>query len=326
MTTVEFAKEMDNLAVHAQAKDLAIPANVPSILVTVSTPFLHPLAPMDLAMLLIHSSDKSQVYSMPLPLETLLVTIVTLKVYWLLEEMLISEIILLLVKLMATVFLTEVLPAQTLHNLEDMLTLWLLVEILFALNGQVEVGDVYYGGTFNNDPTFQAGAGCGVYNSVPIDFGASEQYLQALSLSVSNLQPTGTVANNYGSIVFTGTNSPTMEVFSIASSDLCPSYGFTITGVQPTAAIFINVAGTSASCGQFGMSGYSPNQAVFNFFEATSLSIYNIQWQGSILAPLAAVTNSNGGAIDGQVFAASVSETNNCIQINWYPFSGCIHD
>jgi len=196
---------------------------------------------------------------------------------------------------------------------------------LFATNGEVVVGNAVYGGTFNNDPSFQAGSGCSFVNQAT-DFSTNGQYLQDLSLSVSNLQATGSVTNNYGSYVLTGTYSPTMEVFSLTADQLCNSYGFTITGILTTASIFVNVAGSSISCGNFGMQGYSPNKAVFNFYQATSLSIFNIQWQGSILAPLADSSNFGNGVIDGQVFVNSISESGNCNQINWVPFTGCIDD
>jgi len=150
--------------------------------------------------------------------------------------------------------------------------------------------------------------------------------LQDLSLSVSTLAATGSVTNNYGSYVLTGTYSSTMEVFSLTADQLCNSYGFTINGIQSTASLFINVAGSSISCGNFGMQGYSANKAVFNFFEATSVSIFNIQWQGSILAPLADATNFGNGVINGQVFLNSISESGNCNQINWVPFTGCVDD
>jgi len=196
---------------------------------------------------------------------------------------------------------------------------------LFALNAQVVQGNADYGGTFNADPSFQVGAGCSANQASPIDFGASQQYLQTLSEIISNLATTGNVTSQYGSLTLTGTNSATMEVFDVEASVLCTSYGFTIDDVQSTASIFINVVGTSASCGSFGMEGYSPNQVVFNFYQATSLTISYVQWQGSILAPYAAVS-AFGGVIDGQVYANSLSGGNNCIQINSNPFTGCIHD
>jgi len=196
---------------------------------------------------------------------------------------------------------------------------------LFATNGEVIIGNVVYGDTFNNAPTFQAGSGCSFVNQAT-DFSSSGQYLQDLSLSVSTLAATGSVTNNYGSYVLTGTYSSTMEVFSLTADQLCNSYGFTINGIQSTASLFINVAGSSISCGNFGMQGYSANKAVFNFFEATSVSIFNIQWQGSILAPLADATNFGNGVINGQVFLNSISESGNCNQINWVPFTGCVDD
>jgi len=150
--------------------------------------------------------------------------------------------------------------------------------------------------------------------------------LQDLSLSVSTLQATGSVTNNYGSYVLTGTFSPTMEVFTLTAAELCTSYGFTINGILNTASIFINVAGSSISCGNFGMQGYSANKVVFNFYQATSVSIFNINWQGSILAPLADASTFNNGVVNGQVFLNSISETGNCNQINWVPFTGCIDD
>jgi choice-of-anchor A domain-containing protein len=58
----------------------------------------------------------------------------------------------------------------------------------------------------------------------------------------------------------------------------------------------INVAGTSASVGSVGitLNGGVASATLWNFYEATTLALSAINFQGSALAPNATVTFNNG--------------------------------
>jgi choice-of-anchor A domain-containing protein len=60
------------------------------------------------------------------------------------------------------------------------------------------------------------------------------------------------------------------------------------------------------------------------FYEATTLTIQNFAWIGSILAPYGVVQNTQGGNINGQVIVSSWESGPSCTQQNWVPFVGCI--
>ncbi len=53
--------------------------------------------------------------------------------------------------------------------------------------------------------------------------------------------------------------------------------------------------------------GATASDTIFNFNTATSLTTSGITVEGSILAPLATFTGSNGGTINGELIAAAVS-------------------
>ncbi|MGO4369238.1 choice-of-anchor A family protein [Paenibacillus sp. MCAF20] len=90
----------------------------------------------------------------------------------------------------------------------------------------------------------------------PIDFDLAEQELAALSLNLSAVTPTGTVANNFGQIVLTGTD-PAFNVFTFNGNNvdgnglrLDTANGIDI--VAPAGStIIINVGGTDVGFGSY---------------------------------------------------------------------------
>jgi len=72
--------------------------------------------------------------------------------------------------------------------------------------------------------------------------------------------------------------------------------------------------------GIFLSGGITPDRIFYNFYEATSLSVHDIQIEGTVLAPLADL-NFPHGLIEGQVVANS---SNGAGQFNNLPFSGCL--
>jgi len=147
-----------------------------------------------------------------------------------------------------------------------------------------------------------------------------------LASTICDLSSTGLIVDNYGSLVLTGSGSPSIEVFNIDGATLCSSYGFSVNDVSSNASVFFNVFGASnLSCGNFEMTGFASTQAVWTFCDASYLTLENIGWIGSILAPNTVMQNSQGGSIGGQVFVQSWdSNITNCMQQNWEPFVGCI--
>ena len=186
-------------------------------------------------------------------------------------------------------------------------------------NGQVFNGNAVYAGTgsfssvgFPNGSSRQGN---------PFNFATSNAYLGNLSTYWSGLSANGaTVVQAWGEIDLTG-SSNSLNVFNVLGSKLSATNSVILTA--PTgSSVIINVNGASDTMQNFQptYNGVSRNNVVFNFYQATSLLIQSHSPQGSILAPLAALTFNNGH-IDGQIFVASATGNG---QYNYSPFAGCV--
>jgi choice-of-anchor A domain-containing protein len=100
------------------------------------------------------------------------------------------------------------------------------------------------------------------------------------------------------------TASSGLSVFNINAAS---ANNFTLTAKSPGAVVLINVAGTAASFQNMGFSfsGIDAAHVLFNFQDATSLTLGGIGFLGSILAPKADVTFNNGN-MTGTMIAKSV--------------------
>ena len=129
---------------------------------------------------------------------------------------------------------------------------------------------------------------------------------------------------SWGGVTFTGTN-PGLNVFSVPASALSAN---TINLNTPTnSTSIINVVGGPVSMGFGGMGNDKAKAArtLYNFCDATSLTLQAISFQGSILAPKAHVSFSNGH-IEGSLIAKSVSRVNsqNSGEYHNLPFLGVL--
>jgi choice-of-anchor A domain-containing protein/uncharacterized repeat protein (TIGR01451 family) len=170
--------------------------------------------------------------------------------------------------------------------------------------GQVFNGNIVYGGTavLQNvglpNGTARQGA--------PLDFAAARTQLDALSAAFAGLASNGTAADTYGTLNLAGAD-PTLDVFSLSAGELASANGLNITA-PAEATVLVNVSGTAAQMQYFGMtvSGTDQQHVLFNFPDATSLSLAGISVQGSVLAPGADVTFSNGN-LEGTLVAATLT-------------------
>jgi choice-of-anchor A domain-containing protein/uncharacterized repeat protein (TIGR01451 family) len=170
--------------------------------------------------------------------------------------------------------------------------------------GQVFNGNIVYGGTavLQNvglpNGTARQGA--------PVDFAAAQTQLDALSAAYAELAANGTATDTYGTIFLTGTD-PTLDVFSLPASELATANGLNITA-PAGATVLVNVPGTTAQMQYFGMtvSGTDRQHVLFNFPDATSLTMAGISVQGSVLAPGADVRFSNGN-LEGTLVASTLT-------------------
>jgi choice-of-anchor A domain-containing protein len=199
-------------------------------------------------------------------------------------------------------------------------------------SGQIHSGGAIVGGTLTGNPTV-TGGNCGVVQAnapPPFDFDATFADLVVTAGLLNALPSTGKVTIDSGNnVLFSGTNAG-LEVFRISASVLANAKGisFDLTTINPLASIIINVDGTTITASSFGFNtqGLERN-TLWNFWEATSISLSSLGWRGTIFAPLADIVTYTGGVIYGQVIANSYTGAQyGCFQINFYEFRGCVPD
>ncbi len=155
----------------------------------------------------------------------------------------------------------------------------------------------------------------------PLDFAGTGRALTILSTYWSTLAANGTTTvQPWKAIQLAGTD-PTLNVFSVHGSDLAAAVSFSIQ-VPAGSTALVNVNGTADQMQNFGfqLTGVTASQVVYNFYQATTLSLSGIGVPGTVLAPRAAVTFSNGN-INGSLVGASVSGGG---QSNESLFTGCL--
>lgn len=188
--------------------------------------------------------------------------------------------------------------------------------------GDVPNGRILYGNAINMQSATSLGEPA---KESPISFSAASLELKAMSQALAKLTANGQVQKTtYGGRLDLQLNAldATVNVFSVQGSDLANTHTLTISGSASTSVV-INVSGTAASLASMGMflaGGITHDHVIFNFFEAQTLSVRDIQVEGSVLAPLASL-NFPHGLIVGQVVAAS---SNGAGQFNHAPYSGCL--
>jgi choice-of-anchor A domain-containing protein len=186
----------------------------------------------------------------------------------------------------------------------------LVVNGHLTANGvQVDHGDGQVGGTLTGAVSMPNGT---LTTGIPssIDFNAAKTQYSTMSASLSTLAATGTVQDTYnnGGLNLVGDGSSATQVFNLDGSLLSGSnWGLDIlSGVGSDDTVIVNVSGQAvawniSSVGNT-LRAYA-NNVLFNFFEATSLSIVGEAF-GSFLAPDAAV-NATYGQFNGTLIADS---------------------
>ncbi len=157
-------------------------------------------------------------------------------------------------------------------------------------------GDVIYGSGQSIAPTvtfFDEGV---VTQGAPIDFATTQAALVGMSqaLSTNYGVPIAAWSPWQNVFMFTG-NDPELNVFSLDASQLEHTYYYEFQ-VPIGSFVIINVIGATAVIHNAGFYGYpAPNKVLWNFPQATSLTVESVSLAGSILAPLAnaALRNAN---------------------------------
>ena len=181
-------------------------------------------------------------------------------------------------------------------------------------NGQVFFGNVVYGGTGTFD-MFGHPNGSIRQAAALLDFNAATAELNALSHGYAALAQNGTVRNQFGTIILTGTNTG-QNVFNVPASMLWDAFDLIIRTPAGSSAL-VNITGTDARMQFMGfhLEGVSKENVILNFPQATNLTFQGIGIFGNVLAPWAHVEFSNG-QLNGTMVACSWSGYG---QINYEP-------
>jgi choice-of-anchor A domain-containing protein len=139
-----------------------------------------------------------------------------------------------------------------------------------------------------------------------IDFEAAKTQYSNLSDSLADTTSNGTYSLSYGNLVFTGTDG-TLNSFTIKAPDFQSASSMAINAPSGSTVV-INIAGDQINFQNLGLrvNGTDKSNVLFNFYEATSLSLSGLTVQGSILAPNAAV-KFNSGTIQGTLISNSLT-------------------
>lgn len=164
-------------------------------------------------------------------------------------------------------------------------------------NGSVNGGKSYVGGAVAGNFTL----GTVDSGAAPVDFTAAAGTLKSLSTTVATASSTGSYATQYGGGYFTGTGAD-VEVFNLSAADFNSAGWFSTSNIKQGATVIVNVAGGSLAMGGTLNPGQLGSNVLFNFYEASSLSLKSID--ASVLAPFAAVSGSNGN-LTGTLVASS---------------------
>ncbi|HEX6743784.1 MAG TPA: choice-of-anchor A family protein [Solirubrobacteraceae bacterium] len=162
----------------------------------------------------------------------------------------------------------------------------------------------------------------------PFDFGAQFATLRERSAQWADLPAKGTVEGpTFDELTLRGTD-PALNVFEVSSSKLGSALRVAI-NVPSGSTTLINVTGTTAYTSRLSsvsLTGATEATVLWNFpLTPSVVSTAGFEWKGSILAPNAAVSLSNG-QLNGSVAArvVSVGASNGGYLVRHNGFTGCL--
>jgi choice-of-anchor A domain-containing protein len=167
-------------------------------------------------------------------------------------------------------------------------------------------GNTTYAGTVSADRSVTMYRGA-LSQGTPINFTTAGAALTQLSANLNAQPVNGTVrTETWGGVFLEGTN-PVLNVFSVNASVFATTKYLSISA-PGSSMVVVNVVGTSAVFSGFStnLGGIGATGVLFNFVNATSITLSNHGFYGTILAPSAHISFSNG-SFDGGIYAGSMS-------------------
>jgi choice-of-anchor A domain-containing protein len=153
-------------------------------------------------------------------------------------------------------------------------------------------GTTWVGGTVTK-PQWDYYNSYSTASTAPIDFAAAKTQLTSLSDSLASTAATGAVSYNYGTNGYLAGAGSNVEYFSLSGNDLSSITSWHFSNIASGATLIINVSGDSINL-TGGWSDFSAYNVLFNFYDATTVNLNNINFAASILAVDATVFGSSG--------------------------------
>ncbi|MEO7911740.1 MAG: choice-of-anchor A family protein [Roseiflexaceae bacterium] len=148
---------------------------------------------------------------------------------------------------------------------------------------------------------------------LPIAFGAQSTALTGLATSLSQLRPNGITQihdrrDARKEMTLVGTDRQ-INIFAVVGSELSATQTLIIS-VPRGATVLLNIDGTADQFQNIGFAIRNINRQdiLYNFYQATELTLDDDRVQGSILAPVAQVTFVQG-RLNGTLICASLTGT-----------------
>lgn len=190
--------------------------------------------------------------------------------------------------------------------------------------GQIN-GPINVVGTYTAPNYFPAKVVPSTVTAMPFDFDAVQNYLYSMSSSLAALAPNGTTTISFNQVHLQTTNPlSTLVVFNVTGAQMAAAAGAGLYIDAPAGAtVVVNVSGATdsmTSMGIFLSGGVDRQHVLYNYYQASSLTINSIGVLGTILAPGANV-NFAGGNIDGTMIAKNLTGSG---ESHWYPFQGTL--
>jgi choice-of-anchor A domain-containing protein len=167
-------------------------------------------------------------------------------------------------------------------------------------------GDAWHGGSYTTDPSVVFPWGS-LSQGSPIDFATRGAELRTLSTDLAALATNGTTTiEPWGGVMLRGMD-PAVNIFQVNASDLSNAVLLSIDAPVGSLAV-LNISGTTATLqgGHSFSGGIDQRGVLFNFVDATAISASGYGLWGTMLAPYAHVSFSNG-SFDGGIYARSMT-------------------
>ncbi len=157
---------------------------------------------------------------------------------------------------------------------------------------------------------------------LPFGFEQESSRFRLLSTRLGGLAPTGTASTCAAVLTLRGSGTNPVQIFNISAQQLRSASSLHLSDIPRNATVIINISGEHTEVSHIGMAvpGWMRGYILFNFFEATSFDCTAVALNGSVLAPLAELTN-NSGIISGTVIVKSWQGSMN---VGHEPFIGTL--